>query len=451
MNRVRDGKRLQRLSLHTFIILFLLTACQEGQLSPSANTSHSSEIRPTPFPTISPVYFEPAPSLDPSLFSTPSPVPTPTVLPTGTVEIKIANGSTYYCEPPEPNPKLRFPTDLAVTPDGKTVYAINSACSNAWSLTLERDLLTECAKLPLKNPLLLKQHVIFLLRQQAEPEILLKDNSRLSCLMGTELEIDSAHNLYLNNEKEAAIIKLNPALEASILTEIREKNRAYNHGSPKPPQPDFSAPYAMQIQKDELHFAISADGTFDDYRLRKKNLLTGALSESLTASFVFSLANHYNYTFYQGKPFILTVPGFDGEPFSSMPLQLIEYQNLPVDITNPLPGSERIIPIKQTPQIKIHPHNLRTDSKGVFYLSDPLNHVIWKIELASDRSQAEMRILAGSGKKGLQDGQGESANFNVPTALSLDQADNLYVADTANHAIRKITPSGEVTTFYKNP
>lgn len=130
-----------------------------------------------------------------------------------------------------------------------------------------------------------------------------------------------------------------------------------------------------------------------------------------------------------------------------MPLQLIEYQNLPVDITNPLPGSESIIPIKQTPQIKIQPHNLRTDSKGVFYLSDPLNHVIWKIELASDRSQAEMRILAGSGKKGFQNGQGEAASFNVPTALSLDQADNLYVADTANHAIRKITPSGEVTTF----
>ncbi|MBT9548544.1 MAG: hypothetical protein IV090_24335 [Candidatus Sericytochromatia bacterium] len=62
-----------------------------------------------------------------------------------------------------------------------------------------------------------------------------------------------------------------------------------------------------------------------------------------------------------------------------------------------------------------------------------------------------MQVLAGSGQKGYQDGQGTAASFYVPTALSLDGAGNLYVADTGNHAIRKISPAGMVTTIYKAP
>lgn len=54
--------------------------------------------------------------------------------------------------------------------------------------------------------------------------------------------------------------------------------------------------------------------------------------------------------------------------------------------------------------------------------------------------------LAG-GTRGWADGVGAEARFDAPSALAMDRAGNLIVADTGNHAIRRITPTGTVTTL----
>ncbi|HNG92710.1 MAG TPA: hypothetical protein PLB32_07930 [Acidobacteriota bacterium] len=58
--------------------------------------------------------------------------------------------------------------------------------------------------------------------------------------------------------------------------------------------------------------------------------------------------------------------------------------------------------------------------------------------------------LAGS-ERGFRDGRGTDAAFGWPYAIALDAEDNCYVADAANHAIRRVTPEGTVTTLWGGP
>ncbi|MFZ5944787.1 MAG: stalk domain-containing protein [Bacillota bacterium] len=87
------------------------------------------------------------------------------------------------------------------------------------------------------------------------------------------------------------------------------------------------------------------------------------------------------------------------------------------------------------------PKDVVVDSSGNIFVTDTNNHVIRKI------SKDKVTTFAGTGTAGYADGIGPKAQFNYPIGLAIDKADNLYVADTLNHVIRIITPQGIVVTF----
>lgn len=89
------------------------------------------------------------------------------------------------------------------------------------------------------------------------------------------------------------------------------------------------------------------------------------------------------------------------------------------------------------------PREIAADSSGNIYVADTVNHTIRKIT-----PQGVVSTLAGSsGVSGSANGTGTAASFNSPYGLAVDSAGVVFVADRENHTIRKITPAGVVTTF----
>ncbi len=90
-----------------------------------------------------------------------------------------------------------------------------------------------------------------------------------------------------------------------------------------------------------------------------------------------------------------------------------------------------------------YPQGIALDGAGNVYVADSYNGLIRKITPAGLVS-----TLAGNlGAAGFVDGNGAAASFNNPTGVAVDGAGNVYVADTNNNAIRKITPTGLVSTL----
>ena len=89
------------------------------------------------------------------------------------------------------------------------------------------------------------------------------------------------------------------------------------------------------------------------------------------------------------------------------------------------------------------PRGVATDAGGNVYVADWYYHTIRKVT-----PTGVVTTLAGTaGKSGSADGNGAAASFNMPYGIATDAGGNAYVADQLNHTIRKITPAGVVTTL----
>jgi hypothetical protein len=89
------------------------------------------------------------------------------------------------------------------------------------------------------------------------------------------------------------------------------------------------------------------------------------------------------------------------------------------------------------------PYGVSVDTAGNVFVADTYNHTIRKVT-----SAGVVTTLAGTaGSSGSTDGTGSAARFNLPLGVSVDTAGNVFVGDGTNHTVRKVTSLGVVTTL----
>src|SRR5882724_5278214 len=87
--------------------------------------------------------------------------------------------------------------------------------------------------------------------------------------------------------------------------------------------------------------------------------------------------------------------------------------------------------------------SLATDPKGNIIFADPGNHVVSRLN-----ADGSLSVIAGNGIRGLSGDGGPalSASLNTPTDTAFDSKGNLYIVDSFNNVVRRVTPDGNIDT-----
>jgi surface protein len=244
------------------------------------------------------------------------------------------------------------------------------------------------------------------------------------------ITVDVSNNVYVTEIGNNRIRKITPA---GVVSTLAGSTRGYEDGSG--PNAKFSEPRGITVD-------IQGTIYVADYGNDKIRKITSTGVVTTLAGSIRGFADGTGTTAQFNFPYGITVDSNGIIYVADMDNDRIR-RVTPTGVVTTIAGSSRGYVDGTGINAKFsQPRGITIDSSGNIYISDTTNQRIRKMS-----PSGTVTTVAGGGGVGFADGIGTSTRFSLPRGLAVDKAGNLYVSDTQNNRIRKITPTGTVTTL----
>ena len=234
----------------------------------------------------------------------------------------------------------------------------------------------------------------------------------------TGVAVDSSGNLYVADTSNFLIRKITPAGFVTTFAGTGSAGSADGTGTAA----SFKVPVGVAVDSSGNVYVIDA-GTLSIRKITPAGVVTTFAGSGLSG-----VADGTGTAASFHTPMGIAVDSSGNLYVPEMVKSLIR-KITPAGVVTTLAGSFSI------------PTGVAVDSSGNLYVTDRVNNSIVKMTPAGI-----ITTLAG-GSIGATNGTGTAASFNGPGGIAVDSSDNVFVVDTENHLIRKITPAGVVTTL----
>jgi uncharacterized protein (TIGR03437 family) len=148
----------------------------------------------------------------------------------------------------------------------------------------------------------------------------------------------------------------------------------------------------------------------------------------------------------------IAVPGFNGDGLPAASTQIFSPGAMAIGADGAIyfvdKGNQRLREIRSDQTIstlaQMAANGVAVDTSGVLYIADADLHEVFRIDRAGHQD-----VIAGTGTAGFggDGGPALAAQLNSPGGVAVDRHGNIYIADTANHRIRVVTPDGTIRTI----
>ncbi|TNE51314.1 MAG: hypothetical protein EP343_04270 [Deltaproteobacteria bacterium] len=250
----------------------------------------------------------------------------------------------------------------------------------------------------------------------------------------TGLAVDPQDNLYVSDRSNHAIRTIDTQQDVKTLAGNGKAGRADDTGK----KAQFFNPRGLTLDKSGNIYVAD----YNNHTIRKitpAGVVTTHTGKAGDASAVNGLlaSARFNY------PSDIAI-GPDGRWYV---LDLLNdtirvFDNIAVRTLAGVRGTNKLVDGKTLCAQIREPIQATRDAQGRIYITDRMNHVIYRI-----LANGYLEIFAGTGTAGFANGHRLGALFNGLIGLEFDKQGNLYVADAGNQIVRMITPSGNVVTL----